>query len=79
MSALRGPEDNAIVELDHAGYYSFRDDDGNPYGSFEVFYGDVDGERGWYWRACMPGCLPDGEPNGPFALRMLAIEDARDE
>ena len=21
---------------------------------------------GWYWRACFPGCLPDGEPNGPF-------------
>lgn len=36
-------------------------------------------ERGqwWYW-SCSPGCLPDGEPMGPFATEADALEDARD-
>lgn len=58
-------------------------------GSMEVFwhentYGDIlecdeDGNRmepGWYWWACWPGCLPDGEPTGPFAYSRDALEDA---
>lgn len=32
---------------------------------------------GWYWHACFPGCLPDGDPNGPFATKADAIEDAQ--
>ena len=32
---------------------------------------------GWYWQACFPGCLPDGEPNGPFPTPEEAIMDAR--
>jgi len=35
-------------------------------------------ERGWYWQACFPGCLPDGEPNGPFETREEALADARE-
>ena len=36
-----------------------------------------DAERaGWYWWACHPGCLPDGEPCGPFAMSRDALEDA---
>lgn len=31
---------------------------------------------GWYWQACFPGCLPDGEPSGPFASSAQALEDA---
>lgn len=31
----------------------------------------------WYWQSCFPGCLPDGEPNGPFATREEAVEDAQ--
>src|SRR5262245_16664866 len=34
-------------------------------------------EPGWYWQACFPGCLPDSEPNGPFATEQEAIDDAR--
>ncbi len=34
--------------------------------------------EGWYWWSCFPGCLPDGEPNGPFATEQEAIADARD-
>lgn len=31
---------------------------------------------GWYWWPCLPGCLPDGEENGPFATRQEALDDA---
>lgn len=31
---------------------------------------------GWYWWACFPGCMPDSEPNGPFAYSRQAHEDA---
>jgi hypothetical protein len=73
------------------GYHSFQDEDGIEYGSFEVFhfdpdtvgvFVDVDGEeygpaeKGWYWQACFPGCLPDGEPSGPFKTEDEALADA---
>lgn len=35
-------------------------------------------EAGWYWQACFPGCLPDGEPNGPFATEAECIADFQD-
>ena len=31
---------------------------------------------GWYWRAGFPGCLPDGEPTGPFGSSQAAHADA---
>ena len=34
--------------------------------------------RGYYWQACFPGCLPDGEPVGPFETEEAAIKDAQD-
>lgn len=55
----------------------------------EVFYNEQDKrygpvpeessplERGYYWWPCFPGCLPDGEPNGPFDTEALAIADAQ--
>lgn len=54
----------------------------------EVFYAptglliDEDGEpmpAGWYWQACYPGCLPDGEPMGPYDTEAEAIADAQEE
>ena len=36
-------------------------------------------EAGWYWWPCFPGCLPDGDPVGPFLSEELALEDARSE
>lgn len=33
---------------------------------------------GWYWWACFPGCLPDGEPMGPFATEEEALADAQE-
>lgn len=32
---------------------------------------------GWFWQACFPGCLPDGEPNGPFKTYAEALADAQ--
>ena len=31
---------------------------------------------GWYWWACFPGCLPDGDAMGPFATPKDAYYDA---
>jgi len=33
---------------------------------------------GWYWWSCMPGCLPDSEPIGPFETEAEALADAQD-
>jgi hypothetical protein len=32
-------------------------------------------DDGWYWQPCTPGCLPEGDPSGPFPSRRVAIED----
>ena len=75
------------------GYHTFTAEDGSSYGSFEVFYVGRDGLKemkelgvkdlypgvGWYWWACFPGCLPDGDPQGPFKTEREAIEAAREE
>lgn len=31
----------------------------------------------WWWQACFPGCLPDGEPQGPFETQAEALADAQ--
>lgn len=79
------------------GYGHFLTEEGDDeYGSFEVFYLDIDlrdewnreslevtrGYQdpytcGWYWWSCFPGCLPDGDPLGPFNTSTLAWKDAR--
>lgn len=33
---------------------------------------------GWFWWTCMPGCLPDSAPMGPFKTHDEALADARD-
>lgn len=62
------------------GYYQFEDADTKErYGSFEVFEIDDardDLEPGFYWWACFPGCLPDGDPEGPFGDAEEAYDDA---
>jgi hypothetical protein len=35
-------------------------------------------EPGWYWWSCLPGCLPDSDPYGPFATEAEAIADAQE-
>ena len=62
-------------------YHQFEDEHGNKHGSFEVFFAqgpDAGMPDGWYWWACFPGCLPDGdEPTGPFLSEQEAINDAQ--
>lgn len=31
----------------------------------------------WYW-FCLPGCMPDSDPMGPFATREEALADAQE-
>lgn len=33
---------------------------------------------GWFYWACFPGCLPDGDPIGPFETEEEALADARE-
>src|ERR1019366_3347501 len=34
--------------------------------------------KGWYWQACFPGCLPDGDPNGPYETEQAAVDAAQE-
>jgi hypothetical protein len=34
--------------------------------------------EGFYWQACWPGCLPDGDPMGPFPTEQEAIDNANE-
>ena len=86
-------ENSQYTDLDYSGMYQFQnpdDPDQEPYGSFEVFQGieyhdpdlEVEDENlidpdGWYWWSCFPGCLPDGDPCGPFDTSAEAYHDAR--
>jgi len=57
------------------GYYQFEDAETKErWGSFEIYETD----EGFFWHACHPGCLPDGEPEGPFSDASDAYEDALD-
>lgn len=73
-------------------YAQFETEDGEKYGSFEVFFHDgqrvADGDcwadedgnpmpAGWYWWACFPGCMPDSDPHGPFDTEEDAEADAK--
>jgi hypothetical protein len=31
--------------------------------------------KGFYWWSCSPGCLPDGDPSGPFDSEQEAVSD----
>lgn len=36
------------------------------------------GERGWFIQLCLPGCMPDSEPAGPFETADKAIDFMRE-
>ena len=59
-----------------------RESDPHALPDVEVFqgsdYGDLELEADkWYWWACLPGCLPDSDPNGPFESEEAALVDAK--
>lgn len=35
--------------------------------------------QGWYYWYCLPGCLPDSEPNGPYTTEQDAIDAAMED
>lgn len=39
--------------------------------------GDHENRDGFYWQSCFPGCLPDGDPCGPFNTEAEASADAQ--
>lgn len=45
-------------------------------GEFEHEATDEPSPAGWYWWTCLPGCLPDSPPFGPFETKEAAIADA---
>jgi hypothetical protein len=52
--------------------------------TWQEYPGGIDyrGERieaGWYYWFCLPGCLPDSDPVGPFASEDEALADARED
>lgn len=71
-----------------AGFYPFIDADGHQVGGFEVFEVAAGHsfttnpdkepfECGWYWWPCLPGCLPDSDPWGPFKTATQAYDNAQ--
>ena len=46
-----------------------------------VFWDEVMQEpagEGWFYWFCLPGCLPDSDPHGPFATEAEAAQNAVD-
>ena len=65
----------------HGSFEVFWDDPDIPFGNDpqNARNYDSDGDPvkpGWYWWPCFPGCLPDGDPIGPFASSRQAHKNA---
>ena len=56
----------------------FYHDATNPLGEFSLATDEGIMPSGWYWWPCFPGCLPDGDPIGPFNTEAEALADAQD-
>lgn len=75
------PQPPDVNSTSHSGQHN----DAN--GPFEVFWHDGRGPDdssepagpGWYWWSCHPGCLPDGEAQGPYATSKEAYDEARSD
>lgn len=71
--------------------YSNPKRESDPYAlpDIEIFYAvegefisnedDSDYPAGFYYWYCLPGCLPDGDPIGPFESEEQALADAQSE
>ncbi len=65
------------------------EDDTHALPDVEVFYADEGeltwegqeepSEAGWYYWYCFPGCLPDGEAEGPYATEAEAVAAMRED
>ena len=89
MITQDGHSNGNYADLDYTGMHEFTNCDNEAFGSFEVFQGkdycDENNELGdgeinpysFYWWACFAGCLPDGDPIGPFTTSAEAYHDAQ--
>lgn len=39
----------------------------------------ADRAGGWFYWSCLPGCLPDSDPCGPYATEAEALKAAQDD
>ena len=62
--------DVEVFEIDDPDYCDNPDEGGEPAYKFSG--------PGWYYWFCFPGCLPDGEPIGPYETEELAVADMRE-
>lgn len=92
IGTMRVEEARAFNAMQGFHKFIIRHDDApnETWGSFEVFFHDgkptpeqATGDDatevlkgGWYWWPCYPGCLPDGEPTGPFLTSQRAFDSA---
>lgn len=60
-------------------FETFHHDAENPFGGFNVATDEGIMPSGFYYWFCQPGCLPDGEPMGPYKTREAAINAATGE
>ena len=68
--------------MTHAYSDPTRETDPHALPNIEIFHSvDCDFEEtlepGYYWQFCFPGCLPDGDVNGPFETEEEALRDAQ--
>lgn len=56
---------------------TFYHDAKNPFGEFGVATEEGIMPTGWYFWYCFPGCMPDGEPDGPYDTEQAAIDAMR--
>jgi hypothetical protein len=74
----------AIIAAQRPAYEPLYDIDPHTGLTIEVFHVDkvlaasFDRRSGWFWWKCWPGCLPDGEPYGPFPSSYRAYRNAID-
>lgn len=55
-----------------------RETDPHALPDIEVFYNHSNlGDAGWFWWACFPGYLPDGDAIGPFKTEAEATANAQ--
>ena len=64
--------------------YSDPADANDPYKlpNIEIFHSknhDCELDDGYYYWPCFPGCMPDGEANGPFPTLEAAVAAAQEE
>ena len=69
----RETEEHALPNIQ---VFYMDDDQALEMAEFGTAYG-MDAEAGWYWWSCFPGCMPDGDPMGPFETENEAIADAQ--